>query len=112
MDKSSEYRRCEVNMSSKTAAKGQYQLKEEYSYELSVCSTKLDELAVEKFDNANADNEYKGIKARFLHVNDRLKEIAAGPMTERKKQYLQFYWKILSKLLSLPDHQLPIINQF
>ncbi|KAF2903542.1 hypothetical protein ILUMI_02643 [Ignelater luminosus] len=61
--------------------------------ELSVCSAKLDELVgyAKMFDNANADNEYKKIKVGLLHVNDHLEKVAADPMTERKKQHLQFY---------------------
>ncbi|KAF2884767.1 hypothetical protein ILUMI_21374, partial [Ignelater luminosus] len=68
--------------------------------ELSVCSIKLDELAeyVEEFDNAYADNEYKKIKVRLLHVNNCLEKVAAGPITERK-QHLQFYCSSLFKAL-------------
>ncbi|KAF2899576.1 hypothetical protein ILUMI_06596 [Ignelater luminosus] len=70
---------------------------------LSVCSTKLDELAgyVEEFDSGNADNEYTRIKARLLYVNDRLEKVAADP---------EDAFKIARLTRPLTSHQYSILD--
>lgn len=47
------------------------------SEEVCICGTKLDDLLgnIQEFDNNNAENEYKRVKARLIHVSDRLKRI-------------------------------------
>lgn len=60
--------------------------------ELSICSAKLDQLMgdVQEFNKANADNEYKRIRSRLLHVDGRIRRLSvSNGILERKKANLQ-----------------------
>lgn len=90
--------------------------------ELRICSVKLEEMlgGIQEFDKSNADNEYRRIKTRLVHVEERLSRV--GPDNEasriKHKSLLEFCRGLFEALedalkivrLSEPIHGLSILD--